>query len=114
MRRPFASITTVALVAAAVVLLGTGLVLRENGRHRFEGRDAFAARVERSERPMNPKLIVAHWRSEIAAQRFIADRDRLLSRVLLGSTLLVVLALAGSQWEARRAATADVARTPVS
>ena len=106
MRRPSAVLSTVTLIVTAIVLLGSSFLLWQNTRIPFNGRDAFAARVGRGDRPMDHREIVAQWRSEIAAQQHISNRDRLLSRVMLGCGVLVIAALAtsavasrGTAWE---------------
>lgn len=111
MHRPLAWISTAALIVAAVLVVGAGLLLRHGTRIPVEGRDAFAARVERGDRPMAPREIAAHWRSELATRQSLLERDRLLSRILLGTGALVLLAGAGHGAAARRQAQRRVETT---
>ena len=102
MRRPSAVLANAALIVAAVVLLGSSFLLWQNTRIPFGGRDAFAARVGRGDRPMDHRDIVAHWRSEIAAQQHISNRDRVLSRVMLACGVLVIAAIGTSAIASRQ------------
>lgn len=102
MRRPSSILSNAALIVAAVVLLGSSFLLWQNTRIPFGGRDAFAARVGRGDRPMDQREIVAQWRSEIAAQQHISSRDRLLSRVMLACGVLVIAALGTSAIASRQ------------
>ena len=93
MRRLLNSLPTCALAAAALVLLLAAVVLREGSGAAFESRDAFAAQVEAGERTFSIPTIAKEWRSEIAAQRMIARRDRIVSHVLLATGILALVAL---------------------
>lgn len=102
MRRPSSILSNAALIVAAVVLLGSSFLLWQNTRIPFGGRDAFAARVERGDRPMAHRELVAQWRAEIAAQQHISNRDRLLSRVMLACGVLVIAAIGTSALASRQ------------
>jgi hypothetical protein len=102
MRRPSVVLSNAALIVAAVVLLGSAFLLRQNTLIPFGGRDAFAARVGRGDRPMDHREIVAQWRSEIAAQQHISNRDKVLSRVMLACGVLVIAALGTSAIASRQ------------
>jgi len=96
MRHMVQSLPRLALGAAAVALLATTLILRQGAAAAFDRREAFAAQIQSGERTLSVPSIAAEWRQEIAAQRVIARRDLLLSRVLLGAGIFVVIAFAVS------------------
>jgi hypothetical protein len=84
------------LAASALVLLLAAFVLRQGSGAAYERRDAFAARVEGGERTLSTTTVAREWRSEIAAQRMTARRDLILSRLLLATGILALVALAVS------------------
>lgn len=78
----------------ALVLLGAGATLLHGTGAAFERRDAFAARVAGGTPALSPRRIAAEWRSEIAAQRHTARRDRALGVLLIGTGVLSGVTLA--------------------
>ena len=96
MRHLLNSLPKFALAAAALVLLLAAVVLREGTGAAFESRDAFAAQVEAGERTLSISTVAKEWRSEIAAQRFTARRDLVVSRFLLATGILALVAFAVS------------------
>jgi hypothetical protein len=94
MRHLLPAFTKLALGAAAVVLLVSTFTLRQGTTAAFDRRDAFAAEIQTGDRTLSVPTIAAEWRQEIAAQRATARRDLLLSRVLFGTGLFVLVALA--------------------
>jgi len=96
MRRLLNSLPKFALAAIALVLLLAAVVLRQGSGAAYDSRDAFAAQVEGAERTLSTSTVVKEWRSEIAAQRMTARRDLVLSRLLLATGILALIAFAVS------------------
>jgi hypothetical protein len=96
MRHLLNSLPKFALAAAALVLLLTAVVLRQGTGAAYESRDAFAAQVQSGERTLSTETIAKEWRSEIDAQRMKARRDVIVSRVLVATGLLALVAFAVS------------------
>lgn len=88
--RPFiAALPKFVLALATLVLLGVGVALRPaTSAAAYERRDAFAGRIERGEQTLSTATIAKEWRTEIAAQRMIAERDSILSWGLLAVGVL--------------------------
>jgi hypothetical protein len=96
MLRLLNSLPKFALAAVALVLLLAAVVLRQGSGAAYESRDAFAAQVEGAERTLSPSTIAREWRSEIATERMTAGRDLALSRLLLATGILALVAFAVS------------------
>jgi hypothetical protein len=96
MRSLLNSLPKFALAATVLVLLLTAAVLRQGSGAPYERRDAFAAQVEGGERTLSTLTVAREWRSEIAAQRMTAQRDLVLSRLLLATGILALIAFAVS------------------
>jgi hypothetical protein len=92
MRRLLNSLPKFVLAATALVLLLAAVVLRQGFGATYESRDAFAAQVEGGQRTLSTSTIAREWRSEIAAQRMTARRDLVLSRLLLATGILALVA----------------------
>jgi len=92
MRRLLNSLPKFALAAAALVLLLAAVVLRQGTGAAFERRDALAAQVEAGEVTLSTSTVAKEWRSEIAAQRMTARRDLVVSRFLLATGILALVA----------------------
>ena len=92
MRRLLNSIPKFVLAATAVVLLLAAVVLRLGSGAAYESRDAFAAQVEGGPRTLSTSTVAREWRSEIAAQRMTAQRDVAVSRLLLATGILALVA----------------------
>jgi hypothetical protein len=88
----FNSLPKFVLAATAVVLLLAAVVLRLGSGAAYESRDAFAAQVEGGQRTLSTSTVAREWRSEIAAQRMTAQRDVVLSRLLLATGILALVA----------------------
>lgn len=101
MRRDLSSRWTVASLLAALLVLSAGWLLHHGTRTPVEGRAAFAARIERGDRPMPASEIAAHWRSDLAVRQSYLERDRWLSRVLMGTGVVVLLAGLGARGDVR-------------
>lgn len=104
MQRAFRLARNVAVFLAVVVLFGTSWVLHEQSWMPLEGREALAARVERGGSPLDYTQVARLWQSELSAKRHVTERDRALSRILLGVGLLVVVTAAGTALGSRRVA----------
>jgi hypothetical protein len=96
MRRLLNTLPKFALAAIVLVLLLATVVLRQGSGAAYESRDAFAAQVEGGARTLSTSTIAREWRSEIAAQRMTARRDLVLSRLLLATGILALVAFAAS------------------
>jgi hypothetical protein len=88
----FNSLPKFVLAATAVVLLLAAVVLRLGSGAAYERRDAFAAQVEGGQRTLSTSTVAREWRSEIAAQRMTARRDLVVSRLLLATGILALVA----------------------
>jgi hypothetical protein len=113
MRRLLNSLPKFALAAAALVLLLAAVVLRLGSGAPYESRDAFAAQVEGGERTLSTSTVAREWRSEIAAQRMTARRDLVLSRFLLATGILALVAFAVSLRPTPAASSVPTRVTPV-
>ena len=101
------------LAATALVLLLVAVVLRQGSGAAYESRDAFAAQVEGGERTLSTSTVAREWRSEIAAQRMTARRDLVLSRLLLATGILALVAFAVSLRPTPAAPSVPTRVTPV-
>lgn len=117
MRRLLNSLPKFALAAGALVLLLAAVVLRQGSGAAYERRDAFAAQVEAhavgGEQTLSTSTVAREWRSEIAAQRMTARRDLVLSRLLLATGLLALVAFAVSLRPTPAAPSVPTRVTPV-
>jgi hypothetical protein len=102
------------LAAVALVLLLTTVVLRQGSGAPYERRDAFAAQVEGGERTLSTQTVAREWRSEIATLRMTAQRDLALSRLLLATGILTLVAFAVSLRPTPAAPSVPTRVTPVS
>jgi hypothetical protein len=110
----FNSLPKFVLAATAVVLLLAAVVLRVGSGAAYDSRDAFAAQVEGGQRTLSTSTVAREWRSEIAAQRMTAQRDVVLSRLLLATGILALVAFGVSLRPISIAPSAPTRVTPVS